>query len=106
MKNISIFERIGKRAFAENKDIGQDIRLTDIMPELEKDEEIILNFENIDSASQSFIHSLISEPIRKYGPDKTLKMILFKSCNDRVKAIISIVVDYMQDALNKNEGEK
>lgn len=101
MKNINIFERIGKRDFAENKDIGQDIRLTDIMPGIERGEEIILNFENINRASQSFIHSLISEAIRKYGPDKALKMILFKSCNDRVKAIINIVVDYMQDALDK-----
>ncbi|OGW80191.1 MAG: hypothetical protein A3G33_09105 [Omnitrophica bacterium RIFCSPLOWO2_12_FULL_44_17] len=76
------------------------------MPNLEKEEEIILNFEKIDRASQSFIHSLISGPIRKFGADKTLKLITFKSCSSTVKTMINIVLDYLQDALQDNESEK
>jgi len=105
MKEIEIFERIGKKDFAENKDVGKEIRLKEIMPELENGRVVILNFEKIDRASQSFIHSLISDPIRKYGPNKALDLVLFKSCNERVKSIITIVVEYMQDALNKNQDE-
>jgi hypothetical protein len=103
MKEISIFKLIGNKDFAENKDVGQQIRLEEIMPELEKDREVILNFEKIDRASQSFIHSLISEPVRKYGADKSLDLMLFKSCNKTVKAMINIVLDYLQDALQDEE---
>lgn len=95
MINIKLFERVG--SFAENKDIARDIRLNKMIPALEKNENIVLDFENIDGATQSFIHALISDLIRKYGND-VLDRIQFKSCNDTVKAIISIVVDYMQES--------
>ena len=103
MKEINIYERIGKKDFAENKDIGREIRVDGIMPELEKENKVILNFDQIDRASQSFIHSLVSDPIRKYG-DKAVEMILFKSCNDKVKDMIKIVLGYLQDALDNKDG--
>ena len=102
MKEINIYERIGKKDFAENKDIGKDIRIEEIMPELEKNNKVILNFDKIDRATQSFIHSLISDPIRRYG-DHCLELMLFKNCNDKVKAMIKIVLGYLQDAIDNKE---
>jgi len=84
-------------SFAENKDLAREIRLTKIIPALEKNEEVILNFEEIEGATQSFIHALISDIIRKYGSE-VLEKISFKNCNDAVKKIINIVVDYMQES--------
>ncbi|MBI2549328.1 STAS-like domain-containing protein [Candidatus Woesearchaeota archaeon] len=84
-------------SFAENKDLARDIRLTKIVPALEKDQEIIIDFEGVEGATQSFIHALISEVIRKYGPG-VLDKISFKNCNEIVRKIIGIVVDYMQES--------
>jgi len=84
-------------SFAENKDLARETRLTKIIPALEKNEEVILNFEEIEGATQSFIHALISDIIRKYGSE-VLEKISFKNCNDAVKKIINIVVDYMQES--------
>lgn len=92
---IKLFKEVG--SFAENKDIAADIRLNKLMPALEENEDIILDFEKIKGATQSFIHALISDPIRKYGSE-VLAKIRFKSCNNTVKSIISIVVDYMQES--------
>jgi len=103
MKEINIYERIGEKDFAENKDIGKRIRIEEIMPELEKNNKVVLNFDKIDRASQSFIHSLISDPIRQYG-DNVLDIMLFKSCNDKVKEMIKIVLGYLQDAIDKKDG--
>lgn len=94
MKFIAIFNRAG--AFAENKDVARDIRTQEIIPTLEKKEEVILDFERVEAATQSFIHALISDILRKYGND-ALDHLTFKSCNDTVKKIINIVVDYMQE---------
>ncbi len=102
MKKISIFERVG--ADAENKDIGREIRLKEILPLLERNEEIILDFEGVQTASQSFIHSLISDAMRTYKND-ALDRIIFKSCNDSIQQMINIVVEYMQDALAKERQE-
>lgn len=96
MKHIDIFDKAG--AFAENKDVARDIRVREIIPALEKNEDVILDFEEVGAATQSFIHALISEVLRKYGID-VLDHISFKSCNDTIKKIISIVMDYMQEGM-------
>ena len=90
---IKIFERTGE--FAEDKDIARDIRLKEIMPALKKGENVILDFYKVNSSTQSFIHALISEVIRKETIE-VLDRIEFKNCNDTLKKIIGIVTDYMQ----------
>lgn len=94
MKQINLFAKVG--SFAENKDIAQDIRLHELVPALDNQEEIVLNFKGVEAATQSFIHALISDLIRKYG-NEALDKISFKACNNTVKKIINIVVDYMQE---------
>jgi len=98
MGEIKIFERTGR--YAENKDIGKDIRLKEILPALGRGEDIILNFNAVDVATQSFIHSLISDAIRQHEK-AALDRLAYKSCNDSIRRIISIVVDYMQEALKE-----
>ena len=100
MKQIRIFDRAG--TFAENKDVGRDLRIQEILPALENNEEVVLDFEGVETATQSFIHALISDVLRKYG-NAALDRVAFKSCNDTIKQIVTIVVDYMQDAMEKNK---
>ena len=96
MKHIILFGRVG--AFAENKDVARDIRIREIIPTLENNEKVILDFERIDAATQSFVHALMSDVLRKYGSE-ALDHISFKSCNDTVRKIIGIVMDYMQEGM-------
>ncbi len=96
MKIIKLLSKTG--VFAENKDIAIDIRIKNITPVLEKNEEITLDFEGIELATQSFVHALISELIRIFGGE-ILDNIYFKNCNKSIKEIINIVVDYMQSAV-------
>jgi len=96
MKQIELFNRVGP--FAENKDIAREIRVKEIIPALEEGQDVVLDFAGVDAATQSFVHALISDLIRKYG-DEILDKISFKSCNDTVRKIIGIVVEYMQESL-------
>lgn len=93
MKIIRIFPLAGD--FAENKDAARDIRTKLIVPALKKEEEVVLDFDRVDSVTQSFMHALLSEVMRDFGPE-ALDRIAFKNCNDTVKGIVNIVVDYMQ----------
>ena len=95
MKTIKLFEKAG--TFAENKDVARDIRINEIIPAIEKKQNIAIDFSNIDAATQSFIHALISDLIRKYG-NEILDKINFKSCNKNIQKIIMIVTDYMQES--------
>ena len=94
MKTIILLNKTG--TFAQNKDIARDIRLQEIVPALERNEDVILDFQGISSATQSFIHALISEILRQYG-GVALEHITFKACNEEIKQIISIVLDYMEE---------
>lgn len=94
MKNIKLFQLTG--SFAENKDVAREIRVKKIIPLLDKNEKVTLDFENIDAATQSFVHALISDLIRKYGVE-ILDNLFFKNCSETVKKIINIVTDYMQE---------
>ncbi len=97
MIRIQLFKEAG--VFAENKDIARQLRVQKLIPALEKHEKIVLDFEKVEGATQSFIHALISDLIRNYG-NEVLDEMEFKSCNNTVKAIITIVVDYMQESLS------
>ncbi len=90
--------------FAEDKDKAKDLRIKQILPELEKGNNIIIDFEGVNNATQSFIHALISDLIRKKGID-VLDNIEFKNCNETIKTIITIVVNYMQDSIELEETE-
>lgn len=100
---IKMFEKTGR--FAENKDAGREIRVTKILPALQQGEEVILDFDRVESATQSFIHSLISDALRQHGP-QALDRIKFKSCSPTVKEMIGIVVEYMQDAMEEGESKE
>lgn len=80
--------------FAEDKDIARKIRLEMIQPILNKGDDVEIDFENVEDATQSFIHALLSELIRN-TQGEALDHIDFKNCNDTVKTIINMVVDYM-----------
>ncbi|MBI2410673.1 MAG: STAS-like domain-containing protein [Candidatus Kerfeldbacteria bacterium] len=92
---IQLVQKAG--VFAESKEVARAIRIQQLIPTLEKNEDIILDFTGIEWTNQAFIHVLISDLIRNYGND-VLEKIQFKFCNETVKGIISIVTDYMQES--------
>ncbi len=82
-------------AFAENKDVASGLRERVVLPGLRQNDEVTLDFTGVDGATQSFVHALISEAMREFGPE-VLDHIIFKGCNDTVRRIVEIVIDYMQ----------
>ena len=92
---VKIIDLAGE--FAENKDIARKIRITKIIPALEKKKQITLDFSGVTGATQSFVHALISDAIRKHNDD-AFELILYKGCSPIVKEIVNIVAEYMQES--------
>jgi hypothetical protein len=99
---ISVFSEL-QSTFAENKDSAREIRLRKIFPALRSGKNVVLDFAKIESATQSFIHALISDVIRLEGVS-VLDRVSFKNCNEIVRAIIEIVVAYMQEPPKQING--
>lgn len=79
--------------FAEDKDIAKAIREDYLKKYITTNEKVVLNFNEIDSSTQSFIHALLSEIFQKYG-ETVLDLIEFKNCNIAVKSLITTVINY------------
>lgn len=99
-KTIHIEELAGE--FAENKDIAKKIRVERILPTLSNGDEVILDFTGVQGATQSFVHALISDPIREFK-DFAFNNMLYQGANDEVREIISIVYRYLQESLEDVE---
>jgi len=95
MKTIVIKDAAG--TFAENKDVARKLRLEVIMPALARAEEVVVDFGGVTGATQSFVHALISDTIRKYG-DEALEKVSFKDCSPVVQEIVITVTEYMQES--------
>lgn len=87
--------------FAENKDIAKKIRIEQIMPALSKNREVVFDFDGVDGATQSFVHALLSDPIREFN-DIAFDNLAYLNTNNDIKEIISIVYRYMQESMDGN----
>ncbi len=90
---MKIFAKSG--TFAGDKDIAASIRDDYIRVNLAKKKRAVLDFAKVDLATQSFIHAMIAGVVRD-DPDN-LENIDFKNCNENVRSLIEIVVEYAQD---------
>lgn len=97
---IRLAEKTGD--FAENKDVAKELRVKELMPALERGEKVVLDFEGVDAATQSFVHALISEALRRFG-GAVLDRMVFRSCNKTVRKIIGIVTEYMQEGMGTGD---
>lgn len=102
MITIKLFDYSGD--FAENKDIARQLRLEVIEPGLIDGNNVIIDMIGVTSATQSFIHAMISQTIRDKGVD-ILENLIFKNCNNKIQTIIEIVVEYVQDGIFTEDDE-
>lgn len=100
---VKVFEAAGD--FAENKDVARQLRIEQLMPALESGQKVTVDFEGVSLSTQSFIHALISDALRKHGAS-VLDSIQFPKCNAAVRALIATVCDYMQNSTHAEENEQ
>jgi len=98
MTKINLAEQVG--SFAEDKDVAGILRQQTILPALETGEKIQIDFEGISLATQSFIHALIAEALRRHG-ESALDLIDFMHCNKVVRGIVETVVQYVLETSEK-----
>ncbi len=89
--------------FAENKEAARRLREKTLLPALKRGEDVVLDFSDVDLATQSFVHAMVSALIRDESL-AALDHLVFKGCNKGVKAVVSIVVDYSQEVVGDEES--
>lgn len=97
---IHMYKYVGD--FGEDKDIAAKMRESQIRPNLDKGIAVTLDFEDVHLVTQSFIHALISDVLRKGGED-VLEILEFKNASQLVRGIVSTVVQYSLDTAEEEE---
>lgn len=90
---VEIVISSGSSGFAEDKDEARGLREQKILPALQVGEKIVIDFDHVEYATQSFIHALIGAALKQYG-EAVLERIEFKNCSDQLEKVIQLVVDY------------
>jgi hypothetical protein len=83
----------GIEGFVEDKDLAKSLRTEKIIPALNNGERVVIDFSNVKYATQSFVHTLVSEALRRFG-EPALDDIEFRNCSQQLKNVIELVVDY------------
>ena len=83
----------GIGGFAEDKDQAKTLRISQLLPALERGEKVILDFCGIRYATQSYGHALLGEAWGRYG-EGLLERVEFKNCSPQLRSLIELVVDY------------
>jgi len=83
----------GANRFAEDKEEARRLRLSRILPALEHQDKVVLDFREVSHATQSYVHALIGEALQKHG-EAALQRLEFKNCTAALRSVIELVVDY------------
>lgn len=84
---------------AQDKDWAREARLAVLFPTLQAGGDVVLDFVTVHTATQSFIHALLSDVTRSLG-ETGLSRIEFRSCNGQVRQAIQTVTTYSLRARN------
>lgn len=83
----------GVSGFVEDKGLAKKLRIEKIIPALIAEEKVILDFSDVKYATQSFIHALVGEALKRFR-EEALDRIEFRNCSQQLKSVIELVVDY------------
>lgn len=93
MRQIIVRLHAGESGFTDDKDEAKRIRIETILPALKDQSKIVLDFSEVKSSTQSFVHALLGEVLQRYRDD-ALNKIEFRKCTRLMKSLIQLVVDY------------
>ena len=80
-------------SFAENKEQAKQLRQDVILPALAAGETVTIDFTGVETSTQSFVHALISEAIRRHG-EAAIPQLRFKAASPEVRQLVTTVVEY------------
>lgn len=78
---------------AQDKDVARDLRASQILPALGAGRHVVIDFSAVTTATQSFLHALLSEAFRTHG-EELVETLEFKGCVEEIRQLISTVVEY------------
>lgn len=86
-------EIASETGFQEDKEFARELRRERILPALEGGEDVRLDFSNVEYATQSFVHALIGEALKRHGIE-VLDHIEFHGCTKQLRSVVELVVNY------------
>jgi hypothetical protein len=102
MKKSILIEASGN-GFAEDKELAKNHRTHTIIPTLTAGGTVVLDFRNVNYATQSFIHALIGEALQRFK-ERALEQLEFKDCSPQLQSLIGLVVDYSLGGFPETTG--
>ena len=95
---LKLHDEIG--SFAGNGTMGNQLRLDKVEPHWDSSEKIILNFEGVDSMTDSFVNAFVGNIVESH-PDSFKEKLRFTNCSSLVKTFIKAALQMAQNRITK-----
>lgn len=89
----------------EDKVAAAEMRQATLLPALARGEQVTFDFGGMGMVTQGWMHSLFVEAMLLHGED-VLERLTFKNCNETVRAVVGLVVDYTLDNLERRDNDR
>lgn len=93
---LKLHKEIG--SFAGNGTLGNQLRIDKIEPHWNSSDKIVLNFEGVDSMTDSFINAFVGNIVESH-PEDFREKLRFTNCSSLVKAFIKSALQMAQNRL-------
>ena len=87
-------------SFAGNGTLGNQMRIDKIEPHWENSDKIILNFEGVDSMTDSFVNAFVGNIVESH-PEDFREKLRFTNCSSLVKTFIKGALQMAQNRITK-----
>jgi hypothetical protein len=78
--------------FAEDKQAAINFRTKRLLPAIDEEKTIILDFSNVEAAPHSFLSALLAIPIRELG-NRAYKRLKFRNANTEIRETLDFILD-------------
>lgn len=93
MKRRIVILGSGIDGFNDDKEQAKVVRTEILMPTLEQNRSVVIDFKKVKTSTQSFMHALLGEVLVRFR-ESALAKLEFRNCSRQVKTLVEVVVDY------------
>lgn len=86
----------GVGILADDKNIARRVRDEEILPKLELECDVVIDFKGVENATQGFLHALIVGNFEQFG-DVAYRHLCYRNATDGIKEMIAIIYQYCQE---------
>ncbi len=88
-------KELGASDFANDKELAFSIQEQEILPRLELESDVVIDFTGVNNITQSFLHALVAMSLNEFG-EVAYQHLCYRGTNEGIKSAVALLYQYLQ----------